>query len=90
MQFALAKLSTKGQIVIPKSMRQDMKPGDDFLLIKEKKNIVLKNMKALDEKTREDLIFSQRVDEALERYDRGEYRRFTEKEFLKELEKWSR
>ena len=40
------------------------------------------------EKLKEDLEFSRRIRDAWERYDKGEFKSLSKKDFLKELEKW--
>ncbi len=42
----------------------------------------------LSEKAKEDLEFARRTEEALERYDRGEFHSMSGGDFLKELERW--
>ena len=43
MEYAIAKVSTKGQIVIPASLRDDVEKGDEFLMIKDDGRIILKS-----------------------------------------------
>jgi len=88
MQYAITKMSTKGQIVIPTHMRKGMKKGDEFLLVRNKDNIVLKDVKSLASNLEEDFVFSKRVDAALKRYDEGKFKSMTKDAFLAELEKW--
>jgi len=87
-QYAITKMSTKGQIVIPSFMRKGMKKGDEFLLVRNKDNFVLKEVKSLASNLEEDFVFSKRVEEAWKRYDQGKFVSMTKDAFLKELEKW--
>ena len=87
-QIALTKMSSKGQIVIPSEMRTDFKKGEQFVVIKNGKQLILKSAKELDKKLREDLIFAKRTEEAYRRHERGLFREMSGEEFLKELEKW--
>ena len=83
-----ATVSSKGQIVIPVSMRKDIKEGDRFLIIKDKSSFLLKKADDLDEKFKDDLEFSRRTEEAYKRHEKGEFRRLSADKFLEELEKW--
>ena len=88
MEYAITKISTKGQIVIPTSMRKGMKKGDAFLLVRDKNNIILKDIKSLASSLGEDLKYSKRIEEAWKRYDQGKFTSMTKEAFLAELEKW--
>ena len=83
-----ATISSKGQIVIPASMRKDIKEGDRFLIIKDKSSILLKKADDLDEKFKEDLEFARRTEEAWQRHDKGEFKRMEFNDFIQEMKKW--
>ena len=87
-QIETATISSKGQIVIPVSMRADLKEGDRFLIIKDKSSFLLKKADDLDEKFKEDLEFAKRTEEAYKRHERGEFKTLSADKFLKEIEKW--
>lgn len=87
-EIETATISSKGQIVIPANMRQGIKEGDRFLIIKDKSSFLLKKADDLDEKFKEDLEFAKRTEEAWKRHDRGEFRRMELDDFLKEMKKW--
>ncbi len=88
MDFAIAKVSTKGQIVIPSAMRTGIKTGDEFLMVKDDDRFVLKNIKSLAADMKDDLVFARRTEEAWKRIETGKGKAYTEKEFLEELKKW--
>jgi AbrB family looped-hinge helix DNA binding protein len=88
MDFAIAKVSTKGQIVIPSEMRAGIKKGDEFLMVKDNERIILKSIKNLAADVKDDLIFADRVEKAWKRYDEGKFIEMSKEDFLKELEKW--
>ncbi len=89
MDIAITKLSSKGQVIIPKSLREGLKEGEEFLVIKEKNSIILKKISDLKEKILiEDMKFLKKVDSAWEEYKKGEYYSLNEEDFLEELEKW--
>ena len=87
MDFAIAKVSSKGQIVIPSSLREGIHKGDCFLMVKDDKRIILKKMDALASDIKEDIIFAEHVENAWLDYDRGKFVSKTQDEFLDELEK---
>mgnify|MGYP006427725179 FL=1 len=88
MQYAITKMSKKGQIVIPSHMRKGMKKGDEFLVVRNKKDIIMKDVKSLASNLGEDLEYIKRIDKAWEDYDKGKYTSMTKEAFLAELKKW--
>ena len=74
-EIETATMSSKGQIVIPASMRGDLKEGDRFLIIKDKSSFLLKKADDLDEKFEEDIEFSRRTEESYKRHERGEFKK---------------
>ena len=84
----LIRMSSKGQIVIPSSMRKDLREGEEFVIIKDDNRFVLKKAESLTDQMKEDLEFAQMTEEALQRFDRGDFVSMDGNEFLKELKKW--
>ena len=87
-QIDTTKVSSKGQIVIPASMRDEFKEGDTLLIIRENNTLLLKKADSLDEQFKEDLEFAKRTEEAYKRHEKGEFQRLSADKFLEELEKW--
>lgn len=85
MEYAIAKVSTKGQIVIPTPLRGDIETGDEFLMIKDNGRIILKSMKSLASNLRDDLAFAEEVEKAWQEYDQGKFQKKSKEDFLKEL-----
>lgn len=88
--IGITKMSSKGQIVIPLEMRNDIKEGDKLVIIKNNNQIILKKADEFDKLLEEDLEFARRTEEAWKRYERGEFIEQNADEFLKELEKWAK
>ncbi len=88
MDVALTRMSSKGQIVIPNEMRREIPAGEKMLIIKNKKQFILKKASELDKALKEDLEFARRTEEAWKRYDAGKFKRMNGDDFLKELDKW--
>ena len=87
MDFAITKISSKGQIVIPSYLRKNLVQGEELLIIKNKNQMILYRLKDMDKKFKEDLVFAQRTEKMLQKYKRGEFKHKSVKEFLIELEK---
>lgn len=88
MDFAIAKMSTKGQIVIPSSLRKDFQSGEEFLMVKCEGKLVIKKISDLAKSFREDLKFADNVDKAWEEYETGKFKSMSKDDFLEELDKW--
>jgi AbrB family looped-hinge helix DNA binding protein len=84
----ITRISSKGQIVIPTNMRDDLKEGDEILIIKDEGRFILKKAENITNEMREDLEFAKRTEEAWKQIEAGNCTSYTEDEFLKELEKW--
>jgi len=83
-------MSSKGQIVIPSELRADIKEGDKFIVMRNKKQIILEKTSALDEKLKEDLEFARRTEEAYKQIEEGKFSSMSSEEFLKKLEEWTK
>ncbi len=88
MEISITKMSSKGQIVIPVEMRENIKEGDKILLIKSSNQIIMKKASEIDKNLAEDLEFARRTEEALKRYEKGEFISLPADKFLEELKKW--
>ena len=87
-EFALTKLSSKGQVVIPSCLRKDFNIGEQLLIIRKRDQVILQRMKNIDKKFSEELSFAMKTNKALKKYEKGKFKEKSAKEFLKELEKW--
>ena len=88
METRLTRVSSKGQIVIPKEIREKLKikDGDMFATAREKDLIVLKKIK--DPILEKDLKILEKVEEAWQDMEKGNFKRLKKEQFLKELESW--
>jgi AbrB family looped-hinge helix DNA binding protein len=87
-EFEMSRLSSKGQVVIPTSMRKDMKEGDKIIFIRSGKNILIKKASEMDKQFNEDLEFARRTEEAYKRIEAGEGITMDFDDFIKEMKKW--
>ncbi len=81
----ITKLSTKGQIVIPESMRKDFEVGSAFRVMKKGNLIVLKGIEGFNKEEVEEM---EELDKIWKEIDSGKGLTLTKKEFLKEMESW--
>ena len=88
MDIAITKMSSKGQIVIPAEMREDIKEGEKLLIIRDKTHILLRKASEMDKQLKEDLEFARRTDAAFNRIKAGKGTRMEFDEFIKEMKKW--
>ena len=81
-------MSSKGQVVIPIEMRENIKEGEKIVLIKNNDQIIMKKASDMGKTLAEDLEFARRTEEAYKRYEKGEFISMPADKFLEELKKW--
>ena len=84
MDYAIAKMSTKGQIVIPKELRAELEAGDEFLIVRDEDRFVLTRMEHVSDQLRDDLEFARRVEAAYAR--REGFTKQDSADFLEDLD----
>ena len=85
MEFEIARLSSKGQIVIPSNLRKDFKEGEKILVIRDRDRIILKKANKLDKNLEEDLEAAKEVEEAWKEIEQGKFKRMSAEDFLSEV-----
>ena len=88
MQVEITRMSSKGQIVIPKEMRKNIPEGEKLLILQEGDQLVIKKLQDLDKNFKEDIEFARRTEEAWKSYEKGEFIAMDADEFLKKLKTW--
>lgn len=88
MKIAVTRMSSKGQVVIPVELRGDMEEGEDLVIIRQDEQIILEKVSKIANKLKDNLIFAKRTEEALKRYEKGEFTEMSGEEFEKEIAKW--
>lgn len=88
MNISITRLSSKGQVVIPREMRQGFEDGEKLIIIQDDNSIILKKASSLKENFKEDLEFAKRTEDAWKEYDKGNFISMEGEEFLKEIKKW--
>lgn len=81
----ITKLSTKGQIVIPESIRKEFEVGSSFKVIKKGDLIVLKEIESF---SKEEIEEMKELDKIWKDIDCGKGITLGKEEFLKEMESW--
>lgn len=87
-EINITRISSKGQIVIPREMRENFKEGEEFVIIRDGNRIILKNVKDFDENIKEDLEFAKRTEEAWQRIEAGKGIKMDFDDFINEMKKW--
>ncbi len=84
------RVSSKGQIVIPKDIRDDLdiKEGDLLAAVSEENFIILKKINP--KITEEEKVLLKRIKEAWDSIDRGDYKEMEAIELLEEMKKSKR
>jgi len=88
MDVAITKMSSKGQVVIPKEMRRGLHDGEKLIIIKNNDQIIMKKVSDLSKNLEEDIEFARRTEEAWKRIEKGEGVKMKFDDFLKEMKKW--
>jgi AbrB family looped-hinge helix DNA binding protein len=88
MEFAITKMSSKGQIVIPVELREGIKEGDKLIIIKNDSQLIMKKASKMDKALKEDLEFAERTERAWKEYEQGKFKKMSFDEFLAEAKKW--
>ena len=81
-------MSSKGQIVIPSEMRNKLNEGEKLIIIQNDDQFIMKKISNLSKNLEEDLIFAKKTEEALKRYEKGEFIEMDFDDFLKDAKKW--
>ncbi|MFH1592018.1 MAG: AbrB/MazE/SpoVT family DNA-binding domain-containing protein [Candidatus Woesearchaeota archaeon] len=88
MDVAITKISSKGQIVIPAEMRENLNEGEKLLIIKSNGQLIMKKASDLDKNLKEDLKFAKRTEEALRRIEKGKGIKMDFDDFIENMKKW--
>lgn len=81
----ITKLSTKGQVVIPESLRKDIGFGTAFIVSKQNDLIILKKVEGL---TKSEMKEMKELDKIWKEIDSGKCESYTEKDFFKKMKEW--
>ena len=88
MEVAITKMSSKGQVVIPAEMREDIPEGEKLIIIQNNGQLIMKKANKLEENLKDDLEFARRTEEAFRRIENGEGIKMGFDKFIDEMKKW--
>ena len=88
MEIGIIRMSSKGQIVIPASMRRDLDEGEKLVIIKDGSRFILKPLDDLEPALEDDIRFAERSEKASLEFEKGEYTKEKDVDFLQKLKSW--
>jgi len=88
MDVAITRMSSKGQIVIPASMRENILEGEKLLIIRDGERYIIKPLAELEPALKEDLLFAEKTERAFEEYHKGAFTKKAASGFRDELASW--
>lgn len=90
MDVDIVKVSSKGQLVLPLSLRKRLKisTGEKLFVVGAAGTIMLRPLKALSPAMKEELRIEQRAIAGLREIEKGNSEKMSKKEFLRRLSKW--
>ncbi len=89
-EINITTMSSKGQVVIPQSMRAGLKEGERFVIIREAGMYILKRASSFAAGMREDIEFAQRTEAAYREVEKGKYTETSAADFLRKVRKNAR
>lgn len=81
----ITKLSSKGQVVIPDSIRKNLEIGTVFNVIRKDSLIILKELEGIK---KEEIKEMEELNKIWREIDKGNCITMTKEDFLKEIESW--
>lgn len=81
----MTRLSTKGQIVIPESVRRNFEVGTAFNVVRKGDLIVLKEIEGFSDWEIKEM---EELDKIWKEIDSGECKSYEKEEFFEEMKKW--
>ena len=90
MDIELVKISSRGQFVLPLSMRKKNKieEGEKLMIIDEDGTIVIKPLKKMNEDIEDEIYMMKRAARGWKEIREGKSRKMKKADFLKELSSW--
>ena len=88
MKVSIIRMSSKGQIVIPSSMRDNLSRGEELLIIRDGERYILKPLRELEPSLKEDILFAEKTEKAFDEYQKGVFTRRPGDAFIDELASW--
>jgi len=77
----VTKVSSKGQVVIPRKFRDKFKEGDNIIVIESGNNLIIKRESEADKQFQEDLVSTERIIRIWNQYKKRAYKDIDFQEF---------
>ncbi len=84
----ITKISSKGQVVLPREIREDLDLKEGTVLAAVKKNDLVVLKKIENPILKEDIETLKIVEEAWEDIEEGRFKKMKSEDFLNEIKKW--
>ncbi len=90
MALQVTRLSARGQIVIPQSIREKLglREGEQFIVADQEGSIVMKPLSKMEGEVEAELLDMKLAARAWKEIDEGRARKLGRREFIEELSKW--
>ncbi|MFA4826187.1 MAG: AbrB/MazE/SpoVT family DNA-binding domain-containing protein [Methanoregula sp.] len=88
MEASIIRMSSKGQIVIPASMRKGLKEGEELLIVRDGERYLIKPLGGFEAALKEDIEFAEKTEQSLAEYRKGLFKVKEKQEFINELASW--
>jgi len=85
MLIGITRMDSRGQIVIPATMRSDLEEGAPLLIIREGDRFILKPLEDLEPAVREDILFAEKTERAFLTYEKGGFSGKKDADFIEDL-----
>jgi len=90
MDVEIVKISSRGQFVLPLSMRKRFKmgKGEKMMVVENEGTMVMRPIKQMGADVDDEIYMMQRASRAWDEIEKGSFKRMPKTKFLKELETW--
>ncbi|OQA56062.1 MAG: hypothetical protein BWY45_01954 [Euryarchaeota archaeon ADurb.Bin294] len=88
MEIGIIRMSSKGQIVIPASMRRDLDDGEQLVIIRDGSRFILKPLEDLEPALEDDIRFAEQTEKAYLEFEKGEYTHEKDVDFIQKMKSW--
>ena len=90
MDVEIVRISSKGQFVLPLSIRKKFKinKGEKLMVVENEGTVVMRPIKQMGADVDDEIYMMQRAARAWDEIEKGSFKKMPKTKFLKELETW--
>ncbi len=88
MDIGIIRMSSKGQIVIPASMRSGLSEGEQILVIRDGNQFILKPLEDLEPALKDDILFAEKTEHEVLEFEKGKFSKKSGADFIDDLKSW--